>query len=243
MSDVNSIGILAALAGGAASFLSPCVLPLVPGYVSYTVGVDGTYARGLKARLAGAARGLPFVAGFSTVFVLLGLGVNAVSQLLLSHRHATEIVGGALIILFGVMLTGVVRLPVFYREFRAHIAPSPQRRVLGGYLLGLAFAAGWTPCIGPILGAIMTLGATGDSGNAMALMLLYAIGLAVPFLLAGAVADGLVARMRPLARFGAWVQRISGVVLILMGIAVATGLLTSFSSWLLATFPAFSGLG
>lgn len=243
MTDLSSIGILAALVGGAASFLSPCVLPLVPGYVSYTVGVDGIYARGFNARLAGAARGLPFVAGFSTVFVLLGLGVNAVSQLLLSHRRATEIVGGALIILFGVMLTGVVRLPAFYREFRAHIAPSPRRRILGGYLLGLAFAAGWTPCIGPILGSIMTLGATGDTGNATLLMVLYAAGLAVPFLLAGAVADGLVARMRSLAHFGAWVQRISGVVLILMGIAVATGLLTSFSSWLLAAFPGFSRLG
>ena len=243
MADVNSIGIVAALAGGAASFLSPCVLPLVPGYVSYTLGVDGAYSRGLKARLAGAARGLPFVAGFSTVFVLLGLGVNAVSRLLLSHRRATEIAGGVLIILFGVMLTGIVRSPVFYREFRAHIAPSPRRHILGGYLLGLAFAAGWTPCIGPILGAIMTLGATGDTGNATALMLLYTFGLAVPFLLAGAVADGLVARMRPLARFGAWVQRTSGVVLILMGMAVATGWVTSFSSWLLAAFPGFSKFG
>ncbi len=243
MADVNSIGILAALAGGAASFLSPCVLPLVPGYVSYTVGVDGNYARGIKARFAGAARGLPFVTGFSTVFVLLGLGVNAVSQLLLSHRRATEIVGGALIILFGVMLTGVVRLSALYREFRVHVTPSPRRRIVGGYLLGLAFAAGWTPCIGPILGAIMTLGATGYTGNATVLMLLYAVGLAIPFLLAGAVADGLVARMRPLARFGAWVQRISGVVLVLMGIAVATGWLTSFSSWLLAAFPQFAKFG
>lgn len=243
MTGASPIGALAAIAGGAASFLSPCVLPLVPGYLSYTVGLDSIRPRGLKARLAAAGNGLPFVAGFSTVFVLLGVGVSLVSQVLLTHRRTTEIAGGALIILFGVMLTGIFRVLLFNREFRVHASPSPQRRIIGGYLLGVAFAAGWTPCIGPILGAIMTLGAVGDMGNATVLMILYTAGLAVPFLLSAAVTDGLVARMRPLARFGAWIQRISGIVLILMGIAVATGMLTRFESWLLAAIPALAKLG
>ncbi len=243
MTGASPVGALAAIAGGAASFLSPCVLPLVPGYLSYTVGLDGSRTHGLKARLTAAANGLPFVAGFSTVFVMLGVGVSIASQLLLAHRRAAEIAGGALIILFGVMLTGLVRVPLFNREFRIHASPSPRRRVLGGYLLGLAFAAGWTPCIGPILGAIMTLGAVGDMGNATVLMILYTAGLAGPFLLASAVTEGLITRMRTLAHLGAWVQRISGVFLILMGVAVATGMLTWFESWLLATFPAFAKLG
>src|SRR6056297_2038697 len=109
MTGTSSVGAIAAVAGGAASFLAPCVLPLVPGYLSYTVGFDGGRVRGFQARLAAAANGLPFVAGFSTVFVFLGLGVSLVSQLLLAHRRTTEIAGGALIILFGVMLTGVLR--------------------------------------------------------------------------------------------------------------------------------------
>lgn len=243
MDNAGSIGMLAAIAGGAASFLSPCVLPLVPGYVSYTIGVDGVRTRGFRARLAGAARGLPFVAGFSTVFVTLGLGIDAASRLLLTHRRATEIAGGIIIVLFGLILIGALRLPLLYRDLRAHPEPSPRRRILGGYLLGVAFAAGWTPCIGPILGAIMTLGATGDMGNAVVLMLLYAAGLAVPFLLAGAAAETLAARMRTFVRFGAWVQRIAGAVLVVMGIAVATGLLTRVESWLLAAFPVLSRLG
>jgi len=243
MTGPGPVGALTAVAGGAASFLSPCVLPLVPGYLSYTVGHDGAAVRGFKARAAAVANGLPFVAGFSTVFVLLGVGASVVSQVLLSHRRATEIAGGALIILFGVMSTGLVRVPFFNRDFRIHASPSPRRRLLGGYLLGVAFAAGWTPCIGPILGAIMTLGAVGDMGSATVLMVLYTAGLAVPFLLAGAVTDGLFARMRTLARFGAWVQRLSGVVLILMGVAVATGMLTWFESWLLAAFPSLARLG
>lgn len=243
MTDASSIGMLAAVAGGAASFLSPCVLPLVPGYLSYTTGVERSTRRGIRARLAAAANGLPFVAGFSTVFVLLGLGVSVASQLLLSHRRVTEIAGGTLIVLFGVMLTGLVRIPFFGREFRFHPSPSPRRRILGGYLLGVAFAAGWTPCIGPILGAIMTLGAVGNVGNATVLMVLYTAGLAVPFLAAGAATDALVARLRPLAHIGIWIQRISGLLLVLVGIAVATGALTRFASWLLAQFPALSRLG
>lgn len=243
MTGAAPVGALAALAGGAASFLSPCVLPLVPGYLSYTVGQDLERPRGLRGRISAAANGLPFVAGFSTVFVLLGLGLSAASQLLLAHRRTTEIAGGVLIVAFGAMLTGLVHIPLFGREFRLHPSPSPRRRVLAGYALGLAFAAGWTPCIGPILGAIMTLGAVGDFGNATALMLFYAFGLAVPFLLAGVATDGLVARMRGFAHVGVWVQRISGVVLILMGVAVATGLLTRFASWLLAAFPGFAKLG
>ncbi|MGD8379266.1 MAG: cytochrome c biogenesis protein CcdA [Gammaproteobacteria bacterium] len=243
MTDGNSIGMLAAALGGAASFLSPCVLPLVPGYLSYTAGAEPGAMRGFRRRLAAIVNGLPFVAGFSTVFVLLGAGVSVVSRLLLAYQAQVNIVGGVLIILFGIMLTGWLRIPLLGREFRFHPSPSPGRRVLGGYLLGLAFAAGWTPCIGPILGAIMTLGATGATANATVLMIAYATGLGLPFLLAGATMDSLVARLRRLGHAGLWVQRISGILLVLMGIAVATGQLTRFAIWLLDTFPVLAHFG
>lgn len=243
MTDGSPIGMTAAVLAGIASFLSPCVLPLVPGYLSYTAGVAPGTGRGVRARAAGIANGVPFVAGFSTVFVLLGAGAQAVSHLLQTYQTETNIAGGVLIILFGVMLTGWMRVPLFGREFRFHPSSDPRRRVLGGYVLGLSFAAGWTPCIGPILGAIMTLGVTGASGDATRLMIYYAAGLAVPFLLAGAAMDLLLGHLRHMGRAAFWVQRISGVLLVIMGITVASGQVSRLALWLLDYFPMLGKLG
>lgn len=244
MNDVNSVGLAVAFLGGMVSFLSPCVLPIVPGYLSHSAEYlnNGT-SHGLSRRLLAAASGLPFVLGFSTVFVLLGLGVSALPTITLAYRVATNYVAGGVIILFGLFMTGMIRIPWLNREFRFHLSADPRWRIWRGYIMGVAFALGWSPCIGPILGAILTLASTGTMGNATVLMVIYTLGFAVPFLLASATLDLLVGRLRGMARAGVWMQRVSGGLLILTGIAIATGQLVVAESWLLAQFPWFAKIG
>ncbi len=244
MNDVNSVGLAVAFVAGIVSFLSPCVLPVVPGYLSHSAGYlpKGT-RHGLGRRLLAVANGLPFVLGFSTVFVFLGLGISALTTITLAYRVTTDYVAGGVIILFGLFMTGLIRIPWFNREFRFHLSEDPRQRIFGGYVLGVAFALGWTPCIGPILGSIMTLASTGAMGNATVLMVMYALGLAVPFLLASATLDLLMGRLRGMAHAGVWIQRVAGGILILTGIAIATGQLTTAESWLLAQFPWFTTIG
>jgi cytochrome c-type biogenesis protein len=159
--EISNIGVLTAFAAGAISFLSPCVLPLVPGYVSYVAGesaADGEADRGFWLRLKALALSLYFVLGFSTVFVLLGASATALGQLLLSYRYELNIVSGVVVIIFGLFVTGLMRWSWMTRDVRFHAALEGGRP-LSAYVLGLAFAFGWTPCIGPILGAILTVSA------------------------------------------------------------------------------------
>ncbi len=144
---------------------------------------------------------------------------------------------------FGLLMTGLIHIPWLNRDLRFHPAADPNKRIFGGYVLGVGFALGWTPCIGPILGSIMTLAAAGTMGNATTLMLVYALGLAVPFLLASATLDFLLVRMHRVAHMGAWVQRVAGGLLVLTGIAIATGRMTSVSARLIVQFPLLSKLG
>lgn len=246
MSEISNIGVFAALAGGAISFLSPCVLPLVPGYVSYIAG--GTVAEpraggSLAPRLANLGLSACFVLGFSTVFVLLGAGATLLGQLLLDYRYELNVVGGAIVISFGLFLTGLLRAPLLLREMRFHV-PVPGGRPLSAYVLGLAFAFGWTPCIGPILGSILTLGVASQTVSAgVTLLAIYSLGLGIPFLLAAWFTDALASRLKPAARLGRILQVIAGGILVLMGVAMITGQLAVFAYWLLDTFPMFGTIG
>ena len=243
MLELSSIGILPAFAAGAISFLSPCVLPLVPGYVSYVAGesLNGQQTQHTSTpKLPALGLSMLFVLGFSTVFVILGAGATALGQLLIQYRYETNIVGGAIIIAFGLFMTGLLNPTWLHHEFRFH-ANIPGGRPVGAYVLGLAFAFGWTPCIGPVLGAILTVSAaTATMSQGIALLAIYSLGLGLPFLLAAAFTGGFLARMRVMRRFGRPLQIFAGLVMVVMGIAMMTGYMSAFSYWLLETFPALA---
>lgn len=247
MPEISNIGILTAFLAGAISFLSPCVLPLVPGYVSY-VGGSATGARpaggaAVALRLPALGLSLCFVLGFSTVFVALGATATALGRLLISYRYELELVGGAIVVVFGLFVAGVARPGWMMREARLHVA-LPGGRPLSAYVLGLAFAFGWTPCIGPILGAILTVGAaTATVADGMALLAIYSLGLGLPFLLAAAFTDALKARLKAIGRIGRALRLLAGAIMVLMGIAMITGDLTAFSYWLLESFPILATIG
>ena len=244
--DIAGIGIWAALAAGAVSFLSPCVLPLVPGYVSYIAGgaaAASNLHRGSSSKLNALVMSVWFVLGFSTVFVLLCAGASALSHLLLAYRVEAGILGGAIILIFGIFTTGLMRFGWLQRELRVQ-APVEGGRPVGAYLLGLAFAFGWTPCIGPVLGAILTVSATSTSASSgVALLSVYSLGLAIPFLLTAMFADGMAARLRRLRGVGRVLQIVAGGIMILMGLAMISGQLSTTAFWLLETFPFLAKIG
>lgn len=246
MLEISNIGLLTAFAAGAISFLSPCVLPLVPGYVSYVAGrakAEDRDAGALALRLPAVGLSVCYVLGFATVFVLLGASATVLGQLLLTYRYELNLVGRAVVVLFGLFLIGLVRPPWLMREFRFHAA-IPGGRPASAYLLGLAFAFGWTPCIGPIWGAILTVSAASATvSGGVALLGVYSLGLGVPFMLAALFTDGLMARLKTIVRIGRLLQLAAGAVLILMGIAMMTGQLSAFSYWLLDVFPALGNIG
>ena len=246
MGELSGIGLLTAFAAGIVSFLSPCVLPLVPGYLSYVGGQslnDGAGRTDLAARLAVLGLGAFFVLGFSTVFILLGASATALGQLLLSYRYETNLIGGALVVIFGLLMTGVVRFGWLQRDHRVH-AELRGGHPLAAYALGLAFAFGWTPCIGPVLGAILTVGAaTSTVADGVALLTLYSLGLGIPFLLCALFAGQVFGRLKRLRRAGWYLQLGAGGLMVAMGIAMITGKMTEMSYWFLETFPALARIG
>lgn len=244
--DIAGIGILAAFLAGAISFLSPCVLPLVPGYVSYIAGQPGlrtTRSVGLRARAGALGLSGCFILGFSTVFVLLGAGASALGSLLLAWRTELNYLGGAIIILFGLVMLGLLRIQALSRDTRPNL-DIPGGRPLGAYVLGLAFAFGWTPCIGPILGAILTLSSTSAGmSDGIGLLAIYSAGLGVPFLLAALFTDSIAARIRAIGQAGRWLYKAAGLAMVLMGLAIMTGQLSRLAYWLLGTFPFLASIG
>ena len=244
--DIAGIGIWAALVAGAVSFLSPCVLPLVPGYVSYIAGgapAAGDLPQRSSARLSALVMSMWFVLGFSTVFVLLGAGASVLSRVLLAYRYEAGIFGGAIILVFGIFTTGLVRFSWLERELRLQV-PIEGGRPVGAYLLGLAFAFGWTPCIGPVLGAILTVSATSTSASSGVLLLsVYSLGLAIPFLLTALFADGMTARLRRMRGAGRSLQIVAGITMIVMGLAMMSGQLSTMAFWLLEIFPFLANIG
>ena len=244
MLDVSGVGILAAFAAGIISFLSPCVLPLVPGYISYVTGqAVSTAHAGVVVRSRAAGLSLCFVLGFTTIFVLLGASATALGQMLLVYRHELNIVGGAIVIVFGLVTLGVLTPAWLQRDLRFSVSRSGGQPA-GAYLLGMAFAFGWTPCIGPILGAILTVSAASATVASGVLLLgVYSLGLGVPFVLTALFTTGVMKRLGTLGGLGRALKIAAGVALIAMGTAMITGDLTTFAFWLLETFPILSTIG
>lgn len=237
--DASSVGFVAAFAAGAVSFLSPCVLPLVPGYVSY---VAGQSAAGERDSLRTLGLSLCFVLGFTTVFVAFGAGASALGFALLAHRETLNLASGLLVILFGLFTAGLLRPAWLQRELRWHGDP-PGRGPVAAYLLGTAFAFGWTPCIGPVLGAILAVTASSASGKGVALLTVYSLGLGVPFVAAALFLSGFVARLRTLRWFGRALQLVGGGVMVAMGLLMVTDRMTDVASLIMETFPALGRIG
>jgi cytochrome c-type biogenesis protein len=243
ISSVSMVALGTSFAAGIISFLSPCVLPLVPGYVSYVGGRSLTGGNDARARMAAFPLSVLFVLGFSTVFVALGASATAIGQLLLAYRYETNFVAGAVIILFGLLMIGLIRWSWLQRDIRFHL-DLPDAGPLSAYVLGLAFALGWTPCIGPVLGTILTTGAMSATVlQGIVLLGAYSLGLGLPFLGAAVLTERILRRVSRLGRFGRSLQVGAGGVMVLMGVAMITGQLSAFSFWLLETFPVFARIG
>lgn len=235
MSDSPSLGFLVAFTAGVLSFLSPCVLPLVPSYVGFLTGLS-LDEMSSRRRIA-FTHALAFVLGFSLVFLLLGASATALGRVLNYHRVWLERLGGVLIIFFGLVCLGVVKVRALQAERRLHLQNKPLG-YLGSVIVGMAFAAGWTPCIGPILGGIFTLASASDTvGRGMALLGFYSAGLAVPFLIAAWAVDGFLEWFQKFRRYLPWVMRASGALLVLVGVLLLTGQFTRLAGWLQSFTP------
>lgn len=242
------IGYFAAALAGLISFLSPCVLPLVPGYLCFVAGISLdrlTEGQSLRPELQRQvmAAAAAFILGFTTVFVALGASASAISRILISEMDVLSKISGAVIVLFGLHTAGLLRVARLDRE--ARFSPDARGRgLLGAYIVGLAFAFGWTPCIGPILGTILAVAASQDTlVTGMSLLAVYSIGLGVPFLFA---AYGMRGFMRFMQRFRPYIHRLelaTGGLMVITGLMIFFGSLQSFSYWLLEMFPGLATLG
>ncbi len=230
---------LVAVLAGLLSFLSPCVLPIVPPYLAYMTGVK---VSGLKTcERSATIPALFFVLGLSTVFLMLGYAASSFGRAFLSYQPILVKLSGAFVILLGLHFLHVLRIPLLDREARVATGDNGGS-ALGAYLLGLAFAFGWTPCIGPQLSMILTLAAT-DPGRGTALLGVYALGLGVPFLLSAIFIERSMHLMNRVKRYMGVIERVSGVLLIAVGVMLLTGWLSAISYWLLEAFPALGAIG
>lgn len=241
----HDVTLSAAALAGLLSFLSPCVLPLVPPYLTFIAGTtieEVATRREARARRDIFFASLLFILGFSTVFVGLGATASAFGQVLHEHFARLSLLAGVAIIVMGLHFLGVFKFALLYREARVDVQKPVG--IWGAFVMGLAFGFGWTPCIGPILAAILAVAASQDTiGKGIALLAAYSSGLGLPFLLAALAIEPfirIIKRFRPY--FGA-LERVIGVLLVATGIAFLTGSIQDLSAWLLQTFPGLADLG
>lgn len=219
----SSLGLGTAFAAGLASFLSPCVLPLIPGYLSFISGLslEELSQGGERAGIwEGAGLGsIFFVLGFSVVFILLGASASAIGRVFFAHKILLDRIAGAVITLFGLHMSGLLPIRFLYYEKRAQARVQPS--LAGAFIMGLAFAFGWTPCIGPILGAILALAATQKTlWQGTALLAVYSMGLGIPFILAAFGVNAFLRFFKNYKKFLPWVERLAGGFLIIMGVLI-----------------------
>ena len=244
------ISYLAAAGGGLISFLSPCVLPLVPAYLCLVAGTSleelaepgqDDSIKGINWQVVATA--VIFVLGFSTVFVLLGASASYINRLLIEHLELLSKIAGGVIILFGIHMTGLVRIPLLYREARFNDLEKPQSW-FGAYVIGLAFGFGWTPCIGPILGTILAIAASESSlGYGVSLLGVYSLGLGIPFIIAALAINHFLVFMRKFKRYFKLLEMGTGLILIATGLLIFTGQFQILAYWFLETFPGLATLG
>jgi len=236
-------GLIVAFFAGLISFLSPCVLPIVPPYLAYMSGVALSDINKNKGRPKVVITALFFVFGLSTVFIFLGFSASAIGILFFEYQSLLNTIAGLIIMLFGLHFLGIYRLQFLNREARFEVT-SDEGTIFGSYVLGLAFAFGWTPCIGPQLGAILSLAASNGSVlKGTVLLSFYAIGLGVPFLIFAIFINRLDGLLRVLKKYLEVIERTMGLLLWTVGLLLLTGGFSSISFWLLETFPSLASLG
>lgn len=228
-----------AFTAGVLSFLSPCVIPLIPGYLSFMTGLNSSELadadRPMSRVLVPAAL---FVLGFSLVFVAFGATASALGQVLGPYRDEIEKVGAVAIIAFGILMLGIIKLPWLYGEARFEMGKTQAFGTWGSLVMGMAFAAGWTPCVGPILGTILALAAsTADVGRGVMLLFTYSLGLGLPFMAVALLFGRMGSLLRWFNRHSLVLNRIAGVLLIVMGVLILTGRLSAISAWAIRYLP------
>jgi cytochrome c-type biogenesis protein len=231
--DSLGIGFTAAFAAGLLSFLSPCVLPLVPSYLSFVtgLGMEELESGDAELRRTTLIHSLLFVAGFSSIFLALGASASFLGQILREYQVWIARIGGVIVLLFGLHLLGLTPFRWLQRERRMHLEHKPVGYV-GSFLVGVTFGAGWTPCIGPILGGILTFAATRQTlDEGVLLLAFYSAGLAVPFILSAVGFTWFLATFKRLRRHIVWVERTSGALLVLVGLLLLSGQFTMLASW------------
>jgi cytochrome c-type biogenesis protein len=247
---IADIPLMTVLLAGALSFLSPCVLPLVPPYLCYMAGISvedfrgsGETARNAETRRAVFFASLFFTLGFATVFVALGAGASSIGSALRQHMDLLAKAGGVVIILMGLHFLGVFRIGLLAREARFSGGGKPAT-LSGAYVMGLAFAFGWTPCIGPVLGAVLGVAASHETVSSGALLLAaYSVGLAVPFWIAALFSERFMRFTQSFRQHLGTVEKITGALLVLTGMLFLTGGMATMAFWLLETFPALGRIG
>ncbi len=237
---LSPILFVTALAAGLVSFASPCVLPLVPAYLGFITGrsAEELQTSQGRARLTIVTQGLAFVLGLAVIFALLGASASVLGQTLLQNLQLLSRIGGVLVIIFGLQMLGVLRIPLLARTARIfELKPNSQATHVGAFVMGVAFGAGWTPCIGPFLGGLLGLAAQQDTvGAGVLLLLVYALGLGVPFLIAGIAVNRSLSMFRSLRAHMLTVERVSGALVIGMGVLLFTGGLTMITVALTRVF-------
>ncbi|MBN2405400.1 MAG: cytochrome c biogenesis protein CcdA [Coriobacteriia bacterium] len=248
--EASSITLLSAFVGGLLSFLAPCVLPLIPGYLSFMTGMSNAELK--DSRSSGMGRvmvpALLFTAGFSSVFILIGAAAGMASRtlgpVLSRYDQVLQYAAGAVVILIGVFMLGLIKIPWLYGEARFEMGKTRRFGRGAAFVMGLAFGFGWTPCVGPILTVILGLAAqTGDTLRAAILLAAYSAGLALPFLLTAAFFGKMTTTLQWFTRHSIAINRTAGVILIIMGLLIFTGQLGRLSSLMLEIFPFLSALG
>lgn len=246
MLDVTLWG---ALLAGLLSFLSPCILPIVPFYLSYLGGVSMSQISS-EAEINGAVRlravvaALCFSAGVIVIFMLLGLAATTFGQMLRDYFDILRWLAAAIIIVMGLHFLGVIRITFLYRQLRADTGSSSSVGYFGAFVIGLAFAFGWTPCVGPVLASILFMAAGADSQSGGAVLLLaYGIGMTLPFVLAALFIGPFMRWMAGFRRHLGKIEKIMGALLVLFGVLIATNSISLIAQWMIETFPIFSAIG
>jgi len=237
MDAISQISLFAAFSAGLLSFISPCVLPLVPSYLSYITGLSVENLAKVEERerfkSAILLNALLFIAGFSTVFIAFGASASLIGQVLYEYQDIIRKIGGVLIIIFGLYLLGILKLNIFMTERRLVHFESRPVGYLGSFLIGTAFAAGWTPCVGPVLGTILAYASTTESmSGGVMLLSAYSFGLGLPFFLTAFGMDTFLSYFKSLRTYLGGVSFVSGGLLILVGIMIFTDSVTLFTSFL-----------
>ena len=229
---MNNVSFILAFAAGLLSFLSPCVLPLVPAYISYLTGTSVSEINNQKKKLFAVYKALGFVLGFSIIFVIMGASVTSLGKIFLTHQQIFRKISGALIFIFGLHTTGLLKIKFLYRELRMfHFSGS--RKSYSSILMGMAFAGGWTPCVGPILGSILLYASNlGTVDKGIFLLIVYSLGLAIPFILTAYAVDNFSSTLVKYKKHLSTISIISGILMMIMGVLIFTNKLGFLAQYL-----------